>query len=130
MFANKTLYPYVATQLNAALGEQLQRDGTFRLASPSRCDAVLSGAVTSVGASTLRTNSANTYLSAEVGLTVHVHYTLTDTRTGKVIASGNVAAEGSFFNSDTGNVQTARDSALSYATRLAAEQIVQNMTLP
>ncbi len=130
MFANESLYPYVAIQLNAALGEQLQRDGVFRLASPSNCDAVLSGAVVSVSAGSLRTNSSNTYLSAEIGLTVNVSYTLTDTRSGKVLSHGEVSAEGSYFNSGSDNVQTARDSALSYATRLAAEQIVQNMTLP
>ncbi len=131
MFANKTLYPNVAMQLTTALTESVQRDGAFRLASPSLCDAVVSGYVSSVTSGSLRTNSLNTYLSSEIGLTVHVSYTVTETATGRVLTRGEVAAEGSYFNDDAnGNVQTARDSALSYATRLAAEEIVQRLTIP
>ncbi len=129
-FANHTLFPYVATQFSAALTETLQRDGGYSLASPANCDAIVSGAVTSVTESSLRANWRNTYISAEIGLTVHVSYVVTDARTGKVLTRGQVAEEGSFFNDSAGNVQAARDSALSYATRLAAEQIVLNLTTP
>ncbi len=130
MFTNSTFYPNVALQTTTALTETIQRDGAFRLASPSQCDAVLSGNVSSVVSSVLRTNSRNTYLSAEIGLTVHVHYVVTETATGRVLTRGIATGEGSYFNDDTGNVQTARDSALSYATRLAVEQIMQNLTIP
>ncbi len=131
MFANNTLYPNVAMQLTSALTENMQRDGVFRLASPELCDAVLSGYVSSVTSSALRTNSRNTYLSTEIGLIVHVRYTVTAASTGRVLTRGEVSAEGSYFNDDAnGNIQTARDSALSYATRQAAEQIVQKLTIP
>ncbi len=130
MFTNSTFYPNVAAQTTTALTEAIQRDGAFRLASPSQCSAVLSGNVSSVVSSVLRTNSRNTYLSAEIGLTVHVDYVVTEAATGRIITKGEVTGEGSYFNDDTGNVQTARDSALSYATRLAADQIVQKLTIP
>ena len=130
MFANHTLYPYVATQITTALGEELQRDGAFRLLSPDTADITISGVVTSVRASSLRTNSRNTYLSAEIGLTVVVHYNVVQNSTGKLLLAGDASAEGSYFNDETGNVQTARDSALSYATRQVAEKIVQRMTIP
>ncbi len=131
MFDNKTLYPNVAIQVTTALTETMQRDGAFRMASPERSDAVVRGSVISVASSSLRTNSRNTYLSAEIGLTVHVRYFVIQTATGRVLARGEVSAEGSYFNDDAnGNVQTARDTALSYATRQAADQIVQKLTIP
>ena len=130
MFANYTLYPDVAMQLTVALGEELQRDGSFRILSPKIADATISGEVVSVQSDSLRTDSRNTYLSTEIGLTVIVQYRAAQNSTGKTLQTGRVEAEASFFNDETGNVQTARDSALSYATRQAAEKIVQRMTIP
>lgn len=129
MFQNNTTYQNVSMQITTALADQLQRDGTYRMVSRDECDFVVSGVVTSVSATSLRTNPEDTYLSSEIGLTVHVRYTVRNTNTGKEIVSGSVSAEGSYFN-ETGSVQTARDSALSYATRRAAELIVQHLTIP
>lgn len=129
MFENYTTYPNVSMQLTTALTDRLQRDGTYRLASSDACDFTVQGSVRSVFASSLRTNSEDTYLSSEIGLTVVVHYRVIDNNTGKKITSGSVSEQGSYFNDD-GNVQTARDSALSYATRKAAESIVQALTTP
>lgn len=130
MFANQTLYSDVAMQITTAVADSMQRDGTFRLASPEECDFRVSGTVESVNAVGLRTNAGDTYLSSEIGLIVYVRFQITNSRTGKVIYSSRVSAEGSFFNDTTGNIQTARDSALSYATRRAADLIVQALTLP
>lgn len=130
MFANETLYPNVAMQVTTAVGDSLQRDGTFRLASPDKCDFIVRGVVNSVEAFGLRTSAGDTYLSSEIGLRVHVTCTIINNRTGKTIYSRKVTAQGSFFNDDTGNVQSARESALSYAARQAAELVVQSLTLP
>lgn len=130
MFDNNTLYSGVAEQLTTALTDTMQRDGTYRLASPSKSDFTIAGVVTSVQGIGLRTNAGDTYLSSEIGLIVEVDFRIIQTRTGKTLYSRKVTAEGSFFNDSTGNIQTARDSALSYATRRAAELIVQSLTLP
>lgn len=129
MFENHSVYPNISMQVTTALADQLQRDGTYRMTSPDACDFEVSGVVRSVSASGLRTNAGDTYVSSEIGLTVYVNYVVRDTHTGKTVTSGTVHAEGSYFNK-TGNVQTARDSALSYAARKAAELIVQNLTIP
>lgn len=129
VFGNNTPYPNVSMQITTAVADQLQRDGTYRMASPDECDFVVNGVVNAVTASSLRTNPEDTYLSSEIGLTVHVSYEVRDTRTGKIVCRSSAHAEGSYFN-ETGNVQTARDSALSYATRKAAELIVQHLTTP
>ena len=128
MFENNTTFSNVSMQLTTAITDNLQRDGTYKLASPTDADVVLMGRVLSVQAGSLRTNWSDTYLSSEIGLTIVVYYSVVNTRTGKRLAGGEVKAEGSYFNS--GNVQTARDSALSYAARRAAELIVQALTTP
>lgn len=130
MFGNETLYPNVSMQVTTAVTDSLQRDGTFRLASPDECDFIVSGTVTDVSAQGLRTNAGDTYLSSEIGLTVHVSYVITNRRTGRSIMRSRTSAQGSYFNDTTGNVQTARDSALSYATRQVADLIVQALSLP
>ncbi len=129
MFANHTTQPRVAEQMTTALADALQRDGSFRMASPGACDFTVSGTVTRIGRRSLRTDWEDSYVSSEVGLVAHVSYVVTDTRTGEVLMKGSVSAEGSYFT-DTGNTQSARDAALSYATRKAADEIVAELTIP
>lgn len=129
MFENQTNYPNVAMQMTTALADALQSDGTFRMVAPSQSDFSVSGKVTSVSASSLTTNPDDSYLSLEIGLTVHVQYTITDRKSGRVIKTGTVTGQGSYFNT-SGNAQSARESALSYATRLAADELVDALTLP
>ncbi len=129
MFANYTTQPMVAMQMTTALADALQRDGAFRMASPSDCDFRIDGAVTSIHRESLRTDSDDTYVSAEIGLVVHVSYKVTDCDTGKVLMEGTTQATGSYFN-DVGSVQSARDAALSYATRKASDKIVIDLTIP
>lgn len=129
MFENQTNYPHVAMQMTTALADAMQSDGTFRMVSPSKSDFTVSGKVTSVQARSLTTNPDDSYLSLEIGLEVHVAYTITDRKTGRTIKTGNVDGEGSYFNTP-GNVQAAREAALSYAARLAAHELVDELTLP
>lgn len=130
MFGNQTLFPSAAMQVTTAVADALQRDGSFRLAPADKSDFTVRGVVSSVNGVGLRTDAGDTYLSSEVGLIVNVRYTITNNHTGKVIINSAVSGEGSYFNDSTGNAQTARESALSYATRRAAELLVQAITLP
>ncbi|MBQ4613982.1 MAG: hypothetical protein IJB31_03555 [Akkermansia sp.] len=130
MFENRTTHAMVSMQMTTAVADALQRDGTFRLASPSTSDVRIEGVVTNVASTSLITDYRDSYISAEIGLRVFVSYKVIDCRTNKVLISGTTEAEGSFFNSDSGNVQTARDAALSYATRKAATNIVNRLTIP
>ncbi len=129
MFANNTTQPGVAIQMTTALADALQRDGSFRMASPAECDFMVDGMVTSIGRTSLSADSRDSYISQELELKVYVSYTVTDCRTNKTLLSGSVVADSSFFNT-TGNIQSARESALSYATRKAADDIVYQLTIP
>lgn len=129
MFENRTLYPYISLQMTTALNDRIQRDGTFRLATPANSDIRVEGCVESVSAESLLSDTEDTYISREIGLTIKVSYKIVKVATGEVVKTGKVSAEASYFNT-VGNIQAAREEVLSYAARKAAELIVDEMTLP
>lgn len=129
MFENHTTYADVSRQMTTALADALQRDGTFRLVTRSRSDFYITGAVTQVVASSLRTDSWDSYLSKEVGLTVWVSYRVIDSKTQETVIQASTSVSSSYFT-EIGNTQSSRDAALSYATRKAANNIVDSLTLP
>ncbi len=129
MFANHTVQPEVSSLMTTALGDALQRDGSFRMAAPAQSDFTIDGTVTSISRQSLSADPDDTYISLEIGMTVHVSYKVTETKSGKVLMAGTTKAQGSYFN-NTGNIQSARSAALSYATRQAADKIVYQLTIP
>lgn len=129
MFENHTTQPEAGMMMTTALADAMQRDGTYRLASSSQADFILSGEVMQISRESLLTDPRDTYLSREVGISVHVRYTVRNGRTGETVLQRTVIAQGSYF-SDTGNVQSAVSSALSAATRRAAENITDELTTP
>ncbi len=130
MFTNETTQPNVAMQMTTALTDHLQRDGSFRMASPTECDFRVDGTVKRIIRSSLSADWQDSYISSEIQLNVYVDFTVTDNKTGKVLLSGAASGDGSYFNTSASNVQSARESALSYATRQAAEDIVNQLTIP
>ncbi len=130
MFENRTTQAMVSMQMTTALADALQRDGTFRMASPSTADVRIEGVVKNISASSLITDSRDSYISREIGLRVFVDFKVIDCRSNKVLVYGTVSEDGSFFNDDAGNIQSARDAALSYATRKVATSIVNRLTIP
>lgn len=129
VFENTTIQPMLSTQTTAAVCDLLQRDGTYRLASAEKADIVIRGKVSDITRSSLRTNPYDSYLSAEVQLTVWVHYEVVENKTGKTLMQGTVAGQGSNL-SMSGNVQGAVDNALNSAAIRAAEALVTNLTMP
>lgn len=129
MFANHSTQPSAGVLLTTALSNAMQRDGTYRLAPSAQADFSVSGEITHLSRESLLTDPHDTYLSREVGITVHVRYTVRNNRTGAVIMQREATGQGSYFT-DMGNQQSAVDSALSYAARNAAEEITNDLTTP
>lgn len=127
MFANNTVQPNMGMLVTSAVGNTLQSDGTYRMAPRSEADFVIKGTVTHIERTSQRTSSEDSYVSSEIGLTVYVEYEVIDRKTGKVILKGTESGTGNYFNQDI-NTVSAMDSALSYASRLAAEDIAFNLT--
>lgn len=129
MFENHTVYPYAAVQMTSALADVMQSDGTFRMAAPSASDFCISGKVKSVRNRSLMTNPDDSYISSEIAVEVYVDYVVTNRKTGEVVKSGEARGEWGYFNT-SGNAQSARETALSYAVRLAAQEVLNQLTLP
>ena len=127
MFENNTVQPNVGMLMTTAMANTLQSDGTYRMSPRENADFIVKGTVTRVERSSLRTDTDDTYVSSEIGLTVYVDYTVVDRKTGKVLRKGDSQATGSYFNRGV-NTVSAMDTALSYATRQLADNITLNLT--
>lgn len=129
MFENNTVQPNVGMLMTTAMANELQSDGTYRMAPRDEADFILKGTVTHITRESLRTNTEDTYVSSEIGLEVHVDYEVIERRTGRVLKKADTDATGSYFNQGV-NTVSAMDTALSYATRLLAQRITLNLTAP
>ena len=127
VFENNTVQPNVGMLMTTAMANTLQSDGTYRMSPRENADFIVKGTVTRVERSSLRTDTDDTYVSSEIGLTVYVDYTVVDRKTGKVLRKGDSQATGSYFNRGV-NTVSAMDTALSYATRQLADNITLNLT--
>lgn len=126
VFDNQTQVPAVAMQMTTALADAVQRDGTYRMVKRSEADFTINGVVKTIDRSAWSTDYVDAYHGLEIGVTVHVEYNVIDNRTGQVVFHSYASGQSSYFN-DRGNVQTALESALSYATRRAAEDVVNGI---
>ncbi len=126
MMENRSLEPQAGVLMTSALTDVLQRDGTYEIAKSSSGDFRIEGCVTGISFRQERSSYTDSYLSTEIGLQLFVSYNVYNNKTGKLLTSGSTTATSTFFNS--GNVQTARTNALSYAVRRAAENIADRLT--
>lgn len=127
MFENNTVQPSVGVFMTTNITNTLQSDGTYRLAPRNEADFIVKGSVTNITRDSLTTSSDDSYISTQIGMTVHVSYTLINRKTGETITKGTTSAQGAYFN-QAGSTISAMESALFYATSRAAEEIVLNLT--
>ncbi len=127
VFDNNTVQPNVGMLMTTAMTNTLESDGTYRLAPRSEASFIVKGTVTDIDRKSLITDSDDTYVSREIGLTVNVDYQIIDRKTGAVLRKGTASGTGSYFNKGV-NTVSAMDTALSYATRLVAESITLSLT--
>jgi hypothetical protein len=90
-FVNQTLEPALGEEVTAQLRKQLQRDGTFRLASHDDGDIVVSGSVTRYQRHELSLSPSDTLTVRDFRLEVRAQVTARERGTGKVILSQPVS---------------------------------------
>ncbi len=121
-FTNQTLEPRLGDAVTAAVRRNLQRDGTYRLATSGRADIAVSGVITHYDRHelSLLPNDVLTVRDYRVNATAHV--TACDAGTGKVIFDGSV----------TGYTLVRVGSDLTSSERqalpLLAEELAKNVT--
>ncbi len=90
-FANTTLEPRLGDEVTAQLRKQVQRDGTFHLASHDDADIVVSGSVTRYYRQAISLSSSDTLTVQDYRLEVRAQVTARERGTGKVILNQPVS---------------------------------------
>jgi hypothetical protein len=90
-FDNKTLEPHLNDAVTQQLRKQLQRDGTYRLASHNDGNIVLSGSVTRYARTEVSFSSSDVLTVRDYRLDIIAQVTARDRSTGKLILDQPVA---------------------------------------
>jgi hypothetical protein len=126
MFHNDTLHPRAEALATSAAAEAIVIDGTYRITSHDKADAVLEGTVHRIEYTPLRSTRLDTLRPEELQNTVILTWKLTDARNpSKVLASGSSTGTSRFFVDS--NLQTSRTNALPDALQRASESMVSRL---
>lgn len=126
MFANATQHPRVEALATTAVANAFQQDGTYRISSRDKADAVLEGRVTSISYRPIRGTRLDTQLPEELANTVTLDWQLLDARDPtRVLAQGRSTGTSQLFVAE--NLQTARQNALPEALEQAGEALVSKL---
>jgi hypothetical protein len=84
-FSNSTLEPRLTDAVTGQLRREIQRDGTFRLASQDDGDIVVSGTITRYNRREISLSEADTLTPLDFRLMLTAHVTARERGTGKVL---------------------------------------------
>ncbi len=126
MFGNDTLHPRAEALATSAVTEAFIEDGTYRLATSTDADAILTGAIQDIDYAQIRSVRLDTLRPAELQNTVTLRWTLHDAADPtRVIATGTSTGNSRFFVDS--NLQTSRNNALPDALQRASEALVSRL---
>ncbi|MGA2660989.1 MAG: LPS assembly lipoprotein LptE [Verrucomicrobiota bacterium] len=91
-FSNSTLEPRLTDAVTGQLRREIQRDGTFRLASRDEGDIVVSGTITRYNRREMSLSEADTLTPLDFRLMLAAHVTARERATGKVLLDRIVTA--------------------------------------
>jgi outer membrane lipopolysaccharide assembly protein LptE/RlpB len=125
-FKNQTLIPRVEAQTADAVAKQFQQDGTYRIDSADRADAVVEGTILSIERQPMRVFSSNVLQTSEFELTLKVKYRVVDRVTGAVLIEGTAMGVTPFFTeSDLINSDLTTTQNMNYPT--AAQRMAERL---
>lgn len=125
-FRNNTLVPRLEGLITDTVIKQIQQDGTYHIVKDSDADAILTGYIEKVERQPARSVRGNVLLASEFNLTVSVRFQLIDRTTNKILDSGRLEGQTSFF---VGNdVQQDEQQAIPIAAEQLAVRIVSQLT--
>jgi outer membrane lipopolysaccharide assembly protein LptE/RlpB len=126
-FKNKTLIPRLEAQTADAVVKQFQQDGTYRMDSADRADAIVEGVIESVDRQPMRVFASNVLQTSEFELTLKVKYRVIDRISGAVLLEGTAVGVTPFFSeSDRVNSDLVTNQNMNYpiAAQRMAEKLV------
>ena len=125
-FKNETLLPRVEAQTADAVVKQFQQDGTYKIESADRADAIVKGVIEKVDRQPLRVFASNVLQTSEFQLILTVRYTVFDRVTGAVLMTGKAVGTTPFFTeSDVVNSDLVTNQNMNYPT--AAQRMAENL---
>lgn len=123
MFANDTQHPRASALATSAVINAILQDGTYRITTTDKADAVLEGKLKRIEYRQLRGTRFDSSYPEELTNTVIIEWTLLDVRDPtKILARGNSQGTSQLFVSS--NLQTARNNALPEALERASDALV------
>jgi hypothetical protein len=126
MFANDTQHPRASALATSAVTNALVQDGTYRISSTDKADAVLEGKLAHIRYKQIRGTRFDSAYPEELANTVIIEWSLRDAKDPtKVLASGKAEGTSQLFVS--ANLQTARNNALPEALDRASEALVSRI---
>lgn len=125
-FRNETLLPRVEVQTADAVVKQFQQDGTYRIESADRADAVIQGTIVSVDRQPMRVFANNVLQTSEFQLVLVVRYRVLDRVTGAVLQQGIARGTTPFFTeSDRVNSDLVTNQNMNYP--IAAQRMAESL---
>lgn len=126
MFSNDSLLPRANAIATSSVAEAIVQDGTYRIASLDKADAILEGNVANIKYQPLRGRRFDTLRPEELSNTVTINWKLLDAKDPtKIIMTGASRGSSQFFA--TSNLQTDRNNALADATQRAGVALVSTL---
>lgn len=126
MLGNRTQHPRAEAIATSAIASAFTLDGTYRITSVDKADAVLDASVASINYTQIRAKRLDTLRPDELQNTVTLRWTLKDAKNPtKVLASGSSTGTSRFFVD--ANLQSARNNALPDAMQRAGESLVSRI---
>jgi hypothetical protein len=126
MFANDTQHPRASALATSSVVNALVQDGTYRISTGDKADAVLEGRLSRIKYSLIRGTRFDSLYPEELANTVTIDWILRDSKDpSKVLAKGKAEGTSQLFVS--ANLQTARNNALPEALDRASEALVSRI---
>ncbi|MBX9577684.1 MAG: hypothetical protein K2W97_04295 [Chthoniobacterales bacterium] len=126
-FQNRTVVPRLEAQTADAVVKQFQQDGTYRIETSDRADAILTGTIINLQRQPQRVYGSNVLQTSEFDLVLTVEYIVKDRVTGAILCKGQAEGRVVFFvNSDNYNSDLVTDQNINYpiAAQRMAERLV------
>ena len=125
-FKNSSLSPRIEVLVADSVIQQIQEDGTYKIASSENADAILEGTITAVTRSPMRSLRENVLTTTEFQLTVSLSWKVVRRDTGEVIETRSVQGATPYY---VGNDQNEGErQAIPLAVQEAAVRLVSQLS--
>ena len=124
-FKNQTLIPRVEALVAGTVESQIQQDGTYKIASSDKADAIVEGRIVEIRRNSARSVHGDVLSTREYRLTIRIEYSVTKRDTGVQLVHRTVTGDTSFFVG--GDVVSDERQAIPLAAKQAAINLVSQI---